>query len=168
LRGGDTESVTTYLQEFQESAQQSLKETRLLIFELRPNILKREGLQAALTSRLEFVEKRSGLEVESDMDEVGDIPRNIEMGLYRIAQEALNNVIKHAQASKVEIILKQFEKTVQMTVQDNGVGFQDSPVPEKSSLGFQSMRERAAEMGAKLEISPVPEGGTRVFIEVSP
>jgi signal transduction histidine kinase len=167
LQRGDTKSVAEYLREFQESAQQSLKETRLLIFELRPDILKQEGLRAALISRLDFVEKRSGLEVEMGLDEVKDIPHNIEMGLYRIAQEALNNVIKHAQANQVSISLKQLQKSLQMTIQDNGIGFQDSTVPVKGGLGFQSMQERAAEMNAKLEINPVSDGGLRVFIEVS-
>jgi signal transduction histidine kinase len=167
LKQGDTESVAAYLQEFQESTQQSLRETRLLIFDLRPDILKDEGLRAALISRLDFVEKRSGLSVEMDIDEVQDIPRNVEVAFYLIAQEALNNVLKHAQASKVQVILKSTSQSLQMIIQDNGIGFQGEPLPQRGGLGFQSMQERAVEIGAKLEIDPVADKGVRVFIEVA-
>jgi signal transduction histidine kinase len=166
LNQGDTERVAAYLQEFQESTQQSLRETRLLIFELRPDILKDEGLQAAMVSRLDFVEKRSGLEVEMEIDELPGIPRSVEIALYRIAQEALNNVLKHAQASKVQVVLKHNSQSLWLKIQDNGIGFQGEPLPQGGGFGIQSMQERAAEIGATLEISPAPDKGLCIFVEV--
>jgi signal transduction histidine kinase len=166
LGQGDIESVAAYLQEFQESTHQSLRETRLLIYELRPDILREQGLRTALVSRLDFVEKRSGLEVTMDFDEVPDIPLNMEIALYRIAQEALNNVIKHAHASEVRVVLEQLPGLLRITVQDNGVGIQDLSFKKSSGLGFQSMRERVEEIGAKLEIKPAPDSGVCVVVEV--
>ena len=76
-------------------------------------------------------------------------------------------MLKHAQASKVQVILKSGSQSLQMIIQDNGIGCQGEPLPQRGGLGFQSMQERAAEIGAKLEIDPVAEKGVLVFIEVA-
>lgn len=166
LGQGDTEGVAAYLQEFQESTQQSLKETRLLIYELRPEILSREGLRAALIARLEFVEKRSGLNVQMDLDEIGAASLDVHAALYGIAREALNNTLKHAQASSVQITLKQTEKRVRMGIEDDGVGFNADRISESGGLGLEGMKERAAQIGAELEVFSTPGEGVRVTVEV--
>ena len=88
------------LQELRKTALDALKEMRLLIFELRPPLLEKEGLEAALQARLDAVEGRAGLKTELHVGISERLPGNIEEGFYRIAQEALNNVLKHAQARR--------------------------------------------------------------------
>ena len=83
------------------TALDALKEMRLLIFELRPPVLEKEGLEAALQARLDAVEGRAGLKTELNVTLGDRLPGDIEDAFYRIAQEALNNVLKHAQARRV-------------------------------------------------------------------
>ena len=98
--------VDKNLQELRKTALDALKEMRLLIFELRPPLLEKEGLAAALQARLDAVEGRAGLKTELQVEISERLPGNIEEGFYRIAQEALNNVLKHAHARRVLIELE--------------------------------------------------------------
>ncbi len=106
LKTGQTDKAAEQLREIRDSAQQSLQETRLLIFELRPPILEQEGLVAALRARLESVESRSGLKAQIQLQELVQLPAKVEAGLYGISNEALYNILKHARASIVKVILK--------------------------------------------------------------
>ena len=96
----------------QDTDQEALAEMRLLIFELRPPILDQEGLVAALRSRLEAVEGRANLQTQFIVEGVNGLPRFIEQTLYRIAQEALNNVLKHARARCITVALQQAETSI--------------------------------------------------------
>ena len=109
LNAGKTDEVAVYLHEIRDSSQQTLKETRLLIFELRPPVLEREGLVPALRARLESVESRSGLKALISLQDVGRLPSGIEAGLYGISNEVLNNILKHAHASEIKISLEKKE-----------------------------------------------------------
>ena len=91
LVNGQTDKAAEQMREIRDSAQQTLQETRLLIFELRPPILEQEGLVSALRNRLESVESRSGLKVQMQLQEVNQVSAEIEAGLYGISNEALNN-----------------------------------------------------------------------------
>jgi signal transduction histidine kinase len=165
LKVGQTEEVAGYLREIRESAQQTLQETRLLIFELRPPILEEEGLASALRARLESVENRSGLKVQIDLQEVGRLPNRIETGLYGISNEVLNNILKHAHASEIIVSLKKKESKIILEISDNGVGFDLDSVEGHGGLGLKGMRERAVQINANLQISS-GEDGTRVSVEV--
>ena len=105
LDSGVPELAAEHLRQLQETAQQALREMRLLIFELRPPALETEGLIAALTTRLEAVEARAGLETQIYAEETLHLPPDVEIDLYKIAQEALNNALKYAQAGKVSLSL---------------------------------------------------------------
>jgi PAS domain S-box-containing protein len=98
---GNLEQVENYLARLGEAAQQSLKEMRLLVHELRPPVLEREGLVGALQQRLDAVEGRSGVETRLRVEGTLELPAPVEEELYRIAQEALNNALKHAAATLV-------------------------------------------------------------------
>lgn len=106
LKTGQTDKAAEQLREIRDSAQQSLQETRLLIFELRPPLLEQEGLVAALRARLESVESRSGLKTQIMLEEMKQLPVKVEAGLYGIANEALNNILKHARATSIKVSLK--------------------------------------------------------------
>jgi signal transduction histidine kinase len=166
LATGQVELVSEHLRELRDTAQEALREMRLLIFELRPSILEDEGLANALRARLEAVEERAGLEVEFRVDGETVLPTAIEEGLYRIAQEALNNALKHACARRLSVSLEQRERTVILEVVDDGCGFDPDVAIPGGGLGLDGMIERAAKMGGELALDSEPGAGTRVRVEV--
>ena len=166
LNAGQTKEVENYLREIRESAQQTLQETRLLIFELRPPILESEGLVSALQARLESVESRSGLKTQINLQEVGRLPNGIESGLYGISNEILNNILKHAHASVINVSLGKKASNIFLEISDNGVGFSLDLAEQHGGLGLKGMRERAEQINADLRIIS-GENGTRVSVEVS-
>jgi len=167
LKSGEVEPATGHILDVRETAQEALQEMRLLIYELRPPILEKEGLVTALQTRLEMVEGRSGLETEFNAEQVGDLTPEIEEGLYRIAQEVLNNILKHAHAHKVNVHLCQDQQKVVLEITDDGVGFDPTVNGGKGGLGLEGMEERVVLLGGQLMISSKPGQGTRVRVEVS-
>ncbi|NJC96368.1 MAG: hypothetical protein C3F07_17345 [Anaerolineales bacterium] len=165
LSTGQTGEVAEYLREIRDSAQQTLKETRLLIFELRPPILEKEGLASALRVRLESVESRSGLKTQVSVQEVGRLPAGIEAGLYGISNEVLNNVLKHAHATEVKVSLLRKSDKVILEISDNGIGFDPASAESHGGLGLKGMKERAEQFGGSLQIESAANG-TRVSVEV--
>ena len=164
---GNTEVAAEHLRRIQATSQEALREMRLLIFELRPLILQVSGLATALQARLEGVEGRVGLETEFRGDGVGRLPLDVEEGLYRIAQEALNNVLRHAHANHVLVSLQQIDRVVVLEVADDGIGFDPATVQEQRGFGLQGMEERAARIGGKLTVHSRPGAGTTIKVEVS-
>jgi nitrate/nitrite-specific signal transduction histidine kinase len=164
---GNFSLAAKHLQELQTTAQEALREMRLLIFELRPSTLDEDGLTAALQARLEAVEGRTGLETTFEV--VGKEERlrpEIEEGLYRIAQEALNNALKHAHAQSVHLYLCQEKPKIVLEVSDDGVGFDPSATRQQGGFGLRGMEERAARIGSALKVESQPGAGTRVRVEV--
>lgn len=166
LKSGEIELASNHLGEVRDTALEALREMRLLIFELRPPILEKEGLATALQTRLEMVEGRSGLETEFKAEGIGDLAPDIEEGLYRIAQEVLNNILKHAQARQVSVHLYRHQQTVILEIADDGIGFEPATIRGKSGLGLAGMEERAALLGGQLVVNSQPGEGTRVRVEV--
>jgi ligand-binding sensor domain-containing protein/signal transduction histidine kinase len=170
LSTGQADRVAGYLAELKETAKESLAEMRLLIYELRPPVLEDEGLASALQARLEAVESRAGLEIGFHLDGVLALDSEVEEALYRIAQEALNNVLKHAHARHVTVSLRQNERAVTLEIADDGTGCVLVGARSSGGLGLRGMEERAAEIGARLEIESVAGSGTtvRVVLEEAP
>jgi signal transduction histidine kinase len=164
----NTEIVGKYLGELQHTAQEALAEMRLLIYELRPSILEEEGLVAALQARLLAVEGRAGLRTEFTVEAKDRLRPNVEEGLYRIAREALNNILKHAQASTITLHLRHEPQEGQVTLEiiDDGIGLDPKTIWAKGGLGLSAMEERAAALGGQLTVENAPQGGTRVLVEV--
>jgi signal transduction histidine kinase len=163
---GNLEQVAENLREIQDTSQEVLAEMRLLIHELRPPVLERDGLDIAIQLRLTAVEGRAGLKTSLKSDLAGRLPLAIEEGLFRIAQEALNNVVKHAHASAVEVSLLRHENEVTLEVSDDGIGFDQQAVKAHGGLGLPAMQERAAALGGQLSVWSSPGKGTRVVMEV--
>jgi signal transduction histidine kinase len=159
---GDLVRIGGYLERLGEISQQALREMRLLVYELRPLVLRREGLAGALQQRLDAVEKRAGVDARLLVEGEGELPSPVEEALYRIAQEALNNALKHASANNVTVYVRSRDGLVELEVVDDGVGFDLSAVEERGGLGLTSMRERAEKIGGKLDIISAPGKGTRV------
>jgi signal transduction histidine kinase len=167
LSAGRADTATDHLRELREMAQQVLREMRLLIFELRPQELDQRGLAAAIRSRLDMVEARVGMETELQTVGEGPLPVAVEQELYRIAQEALNNVVKHSHAQRVKVQLCLMDGKASLEVADDGVGFDPHLAQEQGGLGLQSMEERVRRCDGRLAISSAPGEGTRVRVEVS-
>ena len=164
VQAGQTAEAVNQLREVRDTAHQALREMRLMIFELRPTILDQEGFIPALQIRLDAVEGRSGIRTTLRADGVSRLPLDIENGLYGIAREALNNILKHAHAQNVAIELACSKRAIHFTIQDDGVGF--DPAGTRAGLGLNGMQERAAQIGGTLILESQPEHGTCLRIEI--
>jgi signal transduction histidine kinase len=168
LLSGEMDLAAAHLCEIRDTAQESLREMRLLIFELRLPMLQQEGLAAALQARLDAVEGRVGLETEFKAEVDGRLSPEIEEGLYRIAQEALNNTLRHANALSVTVRLHQNARVVTLEITDDGIGFDPATAQERGGFGLRGMEERAARMGGTLTVRSSPRKGTEIRVEVRP
>lgn len=167
LAAGKQEVTAGYLRDLQETAQEGMRDMRLLIFQLHPPVLETEGLVAALQLRLAAVEGRAGLQTEFRVEGERRLPLAIEGDLYWIAQEALNNVRKHAAARHVAVHLYFTAASLSLEVVDDGVGFDPQAVPVEGRGGLRTIAERAAHVGGKLTYESTPGEGTRVKVEVT-
>ena len=167
LNSGDEERLEHYLIRLGETSQQALKEMRLLVHELRPLQLENEGLVGALQHRLDAVERRAGIEAHLLLEGTVELPPNHEYELYRIAQEALNNSLKHAAATSVTVRVVADGQRVQLEVQDNGKGFNPAAINDKGGMGLVSMQHRVEELGGRLTISSQLNEGTTVKVIVN-
>jgi signal transduction histidine kinase len=147
-------------------AEAGLAETRALIFDLRPESLETEGLVAALTKQAAPLSARHGLEVHTDLCDEPALPLDIKEALYRIAQEAMHNTVKHAQAGRIALRLADQAGTIVLEVCDDGKGF--NPAGSfPGHLGLRSMSERATQLGGTLQIESAPGRGTCVRAEIT-
>lgn len=167
LQTNKLEVVKNHVEELAELAREALSDMRLLIFELRPPILEKIGLAAALQSRLEAVEARAGFHTAFRSE--GDLQLTPEQAgeLYRIAQEALSNVIKHAHAKEVIVELIRDADCTRLTIQDDGVGFDVAAAEQNGGQGFRNIHERAEHLGAKCWFDSAPKQGTKLTVEVN-
>jgi len=163
---GDLERVQTYLRRLGETSQQSLKEMRLLVYELRPQALEEVGLVGALQQRLDAVEARAGVEARLLVEGTVQVPMMMEEDLYRIAEQALNNALKHAAATLVVVWIRADGGRVSIEVMDNGSGFNPEAIKDKGGQGLTSMRERTERIGGMLTVDSTPGQGTTVKVEI--
>ena len=169
LTSGKEDLAQDHLSELRNMVREAMLDMRLLIFELHPPALEQEGLVAALRVRLAAVEARAGLQTELEVEGERRLPITIEQELYRIAQEALNNVMKHAQAQHVTIRLQYGQKagrpTVFLQVRDDGIGFDPLTALNAGGVGLRSFEERAAKLGGRVTVESSPGQGTTVTVE---
>jgi signal transduction histidine kinase len=162
----DPAAVRGQLERLQELARQALDELRSLIFELRPPDLERDGLAGALRKHVEVLRRLEPSEIELDVDADFESDPARDREALRIAQEALQNALRHAGAERVIVRLRAEDGRLLLEVADDGSGF-DPQAPELRSrhLGLTSMEERALELGGRLEIRSAPGAGTTVRLE---
>jgi len=166
LVGTDAEAAGRQLARLQELAQQALDELRSLIFELRPPEVERDGLCGALRKHVALLaQRRPGIALELD-DAVPSEPKR-DADVLRIAQEALNNALRHAEAEHVLVRLHAQDGRLVLEVEDDGSGF-DPSAPELRSqrLGLTSMEERARRLRGRLALDSAVGAGTTVRLEV--
>jgi PAS domain S-box-containing protein len=162
---GDIDSAREQLNDMQEMVQAALGELRLLIYQLRPLALE-DGLASALQERLETVEARSGLATSFRVEGTIHLRGKVEEELYRVALEALNNVIKHARATTVQICLVQNEQRLRLEITDNGKGFALEAIGRKRGWGITGMMERIERLQGTLNVQSQPGQGTQIVVEV--
>ena len=138
---------------------------RALIFELRPESLELQGLTAALEKQAASLRARQHFDVQLALCGEPDTSLETKQALYRIAQEALHNIVKHAQASRVHILLQQLPEGLILDVCDDGRGFNVGKI-FPGHLGLQSMRERAEQLGAAFVIESGAGRGTHVRVSI--
>ena len=141
-------------------------ELRNLSHELRPTVLDRLGLLPALQFLGESVARRAGIRVQVKGEEADRLPSVLEITLYRIAQEALNNVVRHARASSASIELRVGPERVSCAIRDNGIGFAPDQVQKCDGLGLTGINERLHALGGSLHIASKPKRGTVLRAEV--
>ena len=161
----DRDKVVDALQYALSLTRAGLTEMRALIFELRPESLQKEGLVAALAKQADGLQARYGIEVGLSLCEEPGLPLQVKEALYLIAREAMQNALKHAQPSRLDLRLICRPDEITLEVCDNGVGF-DPLRQYPGHLGLQSMRERARGLGGSLDIASAADCGTHIVVSV--
>jgi PAS domain S-box-containing protein len=165
LEAGSKINPSQILAKMGDHARQAVKEMRLFLYEMQPVDLEKEGLVSVLNHRLAAVEGRADIKVRLLADENISLSKNNEIALYFIAQEALNNILKHAHAKSVSIILKKTRKKIILEILDDGIGF-DMKKVDGGGFGLRNMRERVSQIGGILKITSKPRDGTKITVQV--
>ena len=166
LAGAIPEGLREQLDELRETARQGTEEVRRIVRQLRPEALEDLGLQSALAALATAFGDQAGVRVARQLEHGLPLSGEHELVIYRIAQEALTNVARHAHATDVELRLQQVDGHVLLTVRDNGRGLPSGAF--RSSHGILGMRERAMLIGAQLTVTTPPGGGTEVRLAIPP
>jgi len=157
----DPQQVAEPLAYVLAQAEAGLTEMRALIFELRPEALETEGLVAVLDKQVAAMRLRHGMTVHASIGPEPTMPFAVKEAIYRIAQEAFHNAVKHAQATDLEVRLAGDDEGIRLEVSDNGRGF-DPAGDFPGHLGLRTMRDRAMRLGGRLEVDAAPGAGTRI------
>lgn len=149
-----------------DTAQQALREMRLLVHNLRPSILEQAGLVRALQQRLDGVERRAGIKAVLDIQGELALPAHVEEALFHLSQEALNNALKHAGATEVTMTLRCTANMVKLVIGDNGQGFDPDGQHDSGGLGLISMRERVALLHGQMCLETAVGHGTTLTVSL--
>lgn len=155
------EKMEEILQELKILNDSAVAEMRLLLMELKPSQLLKTRLSTNLNYLVSALQGRKRIKVTISVEESEIAPKEVQIAFYRIAQEAITNIVKHAKATQVHLSLKSTATHLMMTIEDNGIGFDLTRV--NPGLGIENMRERAAMVGARLTIDS-DAGGTHISV----
>jgi two-component system sensor histidine kinase UhpB len=167
LARADDVSRANEIEETKQSVRQALEEVRRIARELRPEMLEHLGLVSALTELSRRFAEQSGLLVSRRFaDGLPPLSGEAEIAVYRVAQESLTNVARHADASRVEIALEPGVESVVLRIADDGRGLPEALASSNGHTGLRGMRERALLVGGALAVKRSSEGGVEVRLEV--
>ena len=152
------------LEELREAARRGAEDVRLIARRLRPEALDELGLQSALLALCASVVQQAGVDVERSLESDLGLNAEEELVIYRVAQESLTNVVRHAHASHVKLILRRQEVDVVLIVRDDGIGL--PPSAEDDATGIRGMRERALLIGAEVVVRAAEPRGTEVQLRL--
>ena len=165
LDAGSSFDPSQILTRIGESARQAVREMRLFLYQIRPIDVEKDGIVAVLHHRLAAVEGRADIKARLLADEDLPLSKDKEVALYYIAQEALNNVMRHAYAKSVLVTLKQTKQNVILEIRDDGKGF-DPKKADIAGMGLRNMKERTLQINGRFRIQSSPGRGTRIVITV--
>jgi PAS domain S-box-containing protein len=160
----DQEAARQSLEDLRRLTRGALAEMRALLAELRPSVLTEAELGDLLHLSANVLAGRTNIPVTVKVIGEGRLPAEVQVALYRLCQEALNNIAKHAEASQVEIDLHQKAGAVQLHIRDNGRGFDPRQPPPAGHYGLSIMHERAEAVGAVVKVISQPGRGTDILI----
>lgn len=159
----DPKQAYEYMQDVHQLTSTALAEMRILLLELRPAALTEIGIKQLFEQYLQPVQERRMFELHLSIEDIAPVPPDAQIALYRIAQEAMNNIVKHSQASKVEIRVREDAGRLIIGIQDDGRGFDIENTPP-TSMGLAIIRERSEAIGAVVQIQSTPEQGTEIKV----
>lgn len=168
-RASNPAEAQRHVQELRELTARALEDVRRVALDLRPTILDDLGLAAALEWRVDEFNKQDGMRAAISVERMEQrLPRDTELVLYRVGQEALSNVGRHAAACEVNVALRREDGWCILQVADNGVGFDPAHINTRDGhgLGLVGMRERVAMIGGELEVASRPGAGARITARV--
>ena len=169
-REHDPQKAQQHLQELRELTGQALEEVRRVALDLRPTILDDLGLGAALEWRVDEFSKANKVQTTVQIEGLGQrLPRHIELAFYRVGQESLSNIARHAAANHVSVSLDRANGLISLEITDDGRGFSptDVPIDRPRGLGLLGMRERMAMINGSLSIESKPGNGTRILAQAA-
>lgn len=164
--GSDAQTIA----EIRDEASSAIAETREISYNLRPFQLDRLGLTKAIEAMIRTTATASEIRFTSELDNIDDVfPEDLRINFYRIVQESLGNIMKHAQATAVNVRVKRQIENVILTIEDNGHGFtpgERSPLHSSGGFGLTGMDERARLLGGELKVRSIQGRGTTVLFEI--
>jgi signal transduction histidine kinase len=170
LKADTSTAVTQAIQKMRALSQlveATIQKTRRLALELRPDVLDSLGLEAALEWQAREFQRRTNIQCDLQLQRTSlkvDEPKST--AIFRIFQESLTNIVRHAEATKIEIRLEEAGGVLILEIRDNGKGINQSDIAAVRSLGIIGMRERASSLGGDVRIHGIPGEGTRVIVEI--
>ena len=165
LEAGATVNSSQVLAKIGENARQAVREMRLFLYQMQPVEIEKEGFISALHHRLAAVEGRADIKARLLTHENILLSKEKEVALYFIAQEALNNVLRHAHAKSITVTLKKRRRNVILEISDDGRGF-DPQLVDRGGLGLMNMKERVLQIGGELKVKSKPGEGTRILVSI--
>ena len=163
----DNLEILPVIDHLEETTEETLKELRDLILELKPSVIENKGLEQAVQSHCQLFARRQEIELNMDIARIANLSPELELAIFRIVQEALANVQKHSQADRVKVYLKEIpsekdseaESRIILRVADNGRGFTEENI---KSSGIANMKTRAQQNNGSLKIDSKPGKGTSI------
>ncbi|GEM_PF-4552544 len=160
------ETTAQSFADIQNQLNAAITEGKRIAQNLMPRVLDELGISLALEHLCQQI-SQNGIQTTFQPNNLnGSLPPNIEMGLYRIAQEALNNIVKHAEAKTATVQLKQYPASILMLIKDNGKGFSVAAIDKKGHAGLVNMYERAAALKGTLAVDSIPGQGTIIMVDL--
>ena len=149
-----------------EMTNDTIKKVQRISAELRPGLLDDLGLAAAIEWYSDEFEQRTGITCELNLEDVPDGNERVNLALFRIFQEALTNIIRHANAKTVNVSLSYADMGITLVIEDDGVGISPEKVTSGKSLGLVGMRERARQISGSVEFYKKPPSGTKIAVKI--
>lgn len=151
------------LQQLKELTSVTLSDVRRIALDLRPSVLDELGLEAGIRRYARDIHERYGLDVSVLVNLPGRLQHQEEVVLYRVVQEGLTNIVRHARARRGSVVVTSYNSYVQCVVEDDGTGFDPDALLPGEQVGLMGMRERLEVLGGSLRIESVPEQGTALY-----